>query len=259
MLPMELPNRLAGLELSDWALLLVAPFIGSFLGVVISRLPEGRPVVWGRSVCEACGAALTARDLVPLVSWALAQGRCRHCGHPLGWFYPGVELAAFVVAAIAIAVDAAALAWIDCLLGWWLLALGWIDLRHWLLPDVLTLPLLVLGLVITAVFDPGGLAEHAGAAALGYLALRAVAALYRRLRHREGLGQGDAKLLGAAGAWLGIAALPQVVLLAALAALAGAVGLSLAGVRLRARSALPFGPFLALATWSIWLFGLAPL
>jgi leader peptidase (prepilin peptidase)/N-methyltransferase len=82
---------------------------------------------------------------------------------------------------------------------------------------------------------------------------------YRRLRRREGLGQGDAKLFAAAGAWLGIAALPQVVLLAALAALIAAAGLSLAGTRLRAHTALPFGPFLALASWSIWLFGLLPL
>jgi len=256
---MELPGRLASLELSDWALLVVAPFVGSFLGVVIRRLPEGRAVIWGRSACEACGIALAARDLVPLLSWLVGQGRCRRCGHALGWFYPAVELAAFAVAAIAVAVDGSARAWLDCLLGWWLLALGWIDLRHWLLPDALTLPLLFAGLIAAAVFDPADLAERAAAAALGYLALRLVAELYRRLRHREGLGQGDAKLLGAAGAWLGLAALPQVVLLAALAALAAAGGLNLAGRRLQAHSALPFGPFLALAIWSLWLFGPAAL
>jgi len=251
-------DRLAGLAdlgREGWALLVLAPFVGSFLGVVIRRLPEGRPIVRGRSCCERCGARLTPRDLVPLISWLVARGRCRHCGQPLGWFYPGVELAALAVAALALAVDGVEQAWLDCLLGWWLLALGWIDARRWLLPDVLTLPLLVLGLALAAVFAPDDLADRAAAAALGYIALRLVAWVYQRLRHREGLGQGDAKLFAAAGAWLGIAALPQVILVAALVALMTALGLSLAGTRLRAHSALPFGPFLALATWVLWLFG----
>jgi leader peptidase (prepilin peptidase)/N-methyltransferase len=87
------------------------------------------------------------------------------------------------------------------------------------------------------------------------LAFRGLSLAYRRLRHREGLGQGDAKLFAAAGAWLGTAALPQVILLATAAALAMATGLALAGTRLRADTALPFGPFLALAIWLIWLFG----
>jgi leader peptidase (prepilin peptidase) / N-methyltransferase len=248
-------DRLTSFGGTGWALLLLAPFVGSFLGVLIRRLPEGRPIVRGRSHCEWCSARLTPRDLVPLISWLVARGRCRHCGHWLGWFYPGVELAALAVAAIALAIDGAEQAWLDCLLGWWLLALGWIDARHWLLPDVLTLPLLVLGLALAAAFAPADLADHAAAAMLGYLALRAVAWIYQRLRHREGLGQGDAKLFAAAGAWLGIAALPQVILLAALAALLTAAGLALAGRRMRAHSALPFGPFLALATWLLWLFG----
>jgi leader peptidase (prepilin peptidase)/N-methyltransferase len=248
-------DRVVSLGEQGWPLLLLAAFVGSFLGVVIRRLPEGRPIVRGRSLCEQCGARLTPRDLVPLLSWLITRGGCRHCGHRLGWFYPAVELAAFAIAAIALAFDGVEQAWLDCLLGWWLLALGWIDARHWLLPDVLTLPLLVLGLALAAAFAPEDLADHAAAAMLGYLALRAVAWIYQRLRHREGLGQGDAKLLAAAGAWLGIAALPQVILLAALAALVTAAGLALAGTRIRAHSALPFGPFLALATWLLWLFG----
>jgi leader peptidase (prepilin peptidase)/N-methyltransferase len=248
-------DRFLSLGQQGAALLLLAPFVGSFLGVLIRRLPEGRPIVRGRSHCEWCGARLTPRDLVPLLSWLVTQGRCRHCRHPLGWFYPGVELAALAIAAIALAADGVEQAWLDCLLGWWLLALGWIDARHWLLPDVLALPLLVLGLALAAAFAPADLADHAAAAMLGYLALRAVAWIYQRLRHREGLGQGDAKLFAAAGAWLGIAALPQVILLAALAALLTAAGLALSGRRMRAHSALPFGPFLALASWVLWLFG----
>ena len=250
---------MTGLQLSDWVLLVVAPFIASFLGVVIRRLPEGRPLVWARSGCEACGTTLAPSDLVPLVSWVMLGRRCRYCGHELSWFYPGVELAALVVAIIAIGVDGSERAWLDCLLGWWLLTLGWIDLRHWLLPDLLTLPLLATGLGVTAAFDVEDLADHAVGAVVGYLGLLAAAEAYRLFRGRKALGAGDAKLLGAAGAWLGVAALPQVVLLAALTALAAAAGLSLAGIRLHAPSALPFGAFLALAIWSVWLFGPVPL
>src|ERR1051326_8565426 len=88
-----------------WFLLAAAPVIGSFLGVVVLRLPEGRPIVWSRSQCEACGAVLGARDLVPLISWLVARGRCRRCGQPLGWFYPGIEIAGLSIAAIALGLD----------------------------------------------------------------------------------------------------------------------------------------------------------
>ena len=243
----------AGTEM--WSALLAAPFVGSFLGVLVRRLPDGLPIAWSRSRCEWCGAALSAGDLVPLYSWLAARGRCRYCGHSLGWFYPGIELAAIAVPLTAAIADHGGEIWLDCLLGWWLLALAWIDIRRWLLPDPLTLPLVIAGLVVTAVLDPAGLTEHALGAALGYLSLRVVASLYRVLRAREGLGRGDAKLLAASGAWLGAGALPQVVLGAAVTGLFAAGCLQLVGLRLRARSALPFGPFLALATWLVWLFG----
>ena len=192
---------------------------------------------------------------MPLYSWLAAKGRCRFCRHPLGWFYPGIELAALAVALAAVAVDRGAELWLDCLFGWWLLTLGWIDLQRWLLPDALTLPLVIAGLAAAAALDPEQLTDRALGAALGYLALRVIALLYRLLRGHEGLGHGDAKLLAASGAWVGTSALPQVVLGAAVSALVAAACLRLAGVRLDARSALPFGPFLALATWLIWLLG----
>lgn len=239
---------------AGWGLLLIAPFIGSFLGLIIRRLPDGLPIAFARSVCEECGGRLKARDLVPVVSWVAQKRQCRYCGHRLSWFYPSVEIAAFAVALSAVLVDGDG-AWLDCLLGWWLLTLGWIDLRRWVLPDALTLPLVLAGLAAAAAFDPAGLTQRALGAALGYTGLALIAALYRRLRGREGLGRGDAKLLAASGAWVGAAALPQVILLSALSALLAAAGLRLAGVRLGAQSALPFGPFLALATWVLWLCG----
>jgi leader peptidase (prepilin peptidase) / N-methyltransferase len=251
----ELLDRLTEAGTAEWSLVLVAPFIGSFLGLLIRRLPDSSPIARGRSHCDICGTTLRARDLVPILSWLMVGARCRYCNQPLGWFYPGVELAALAIALASILIGGGQGAWLDCLLGWWLLALGWIDLRCWLLPDALTLPLIIAGLAAAFLFNPDQLTDCALGAALGYLSLMAVAALYRAMRGREGLGGGDAKLLAASGAWLGAAALPQVILLAALSALAAAAGLRLAGIRLGIHSALPFGPFLALATWVLWLVG----
>jgi leader peptidase (prepilin peptidase) / N-methyltransferase len=248
----ELLDRTAA---AGWGLLLVAPIVGSFLGLVILRLPKGLPIAWSRSRCPWCEEPLRPRDLMPIFSWLTARRRCRFCGHRLGWFYPGVELAAVAIALAAIAVDGGAGAWLDCVLGWWLLTLGWIDARCWLLPDRLVMPLILAGLAAAVAFDAEQLTGRALGAALGYLSLVTIAALYRVFRGREGLGRGDAKLLAASGAWVGAAALPQVVLLAALSALAAAGGLRLVGIRLGALSPVPFGPFLALATWLVWLFG----
>ena len=253
MLGVEWFSRPTGFGAAAWSVVLVSPFIGSFVGVLIRRLPEDRPIAWERSRCESCGATLGIRDLVPFFSWLAQRGRCRFCNARLGWFYPGVELAALAIAIIAAMVDTGTEVWLDCLLGWWLLALGWIDARRWLLPDVLTLPLVIAGLAAALAFDRAGLIDRALGVALGYLALRVIAYLYRKARGRDGLGQGDAKLLAAAGAWVGASALPQVILIAALTGLFAAACMRLAGVRLGAASALPFGPFLALATWLVWL------
>ncbi|HLY46847.1 MAG TPA: prepilin peptidase [Stellaceae bacterium] len=243
------------LDVEAASLVAVAAVIGSFLGVVVRRLPEGKPIICSRSRCESCQAVLAARDLVPLASWFRARGRCRLCGIRLGWFYPAIEIAALLIALIALAVDGVPRAWLDCLFGWWLLTLGWIDWRHWVLPDALTLPLIVGGLVTAALFDPDHVLDRALGAALGYLAMRAIATAYRATRGRDGLGGGDAKLLCAAGAWLGLAAVPQTLLGAALVALAAVGGLRLGGIRLGAQSALPFGPFIAAAAWALWLWG----
>jgi prepilin signal peptidase PulO-like enzyme (type II secretory pathway) len=138
-------------------------------------------------------------------------------------------------------------------LGWTLLALGWIDAEHTYLPDVLTLPLVLAGLAATWFLAPETLADHAAAAAIAYGSLRLLGAAYERLRRREGIGQGDAKLLAAAGAWLGLTALPFVLLVGALLGLALAVPMLLRGRRDVATLQVPFGPPLALAIWLAWL------
>jgi leader peptidase (prepilin peptidase)/N-methyltransferase len=135
-----------------------------------------------------------------------------------------------------------------------LLTLAWIDLRAMILPDVLTLPLLAAGLATTGMSRPDALADHLLAAALGYLTLATVAWAYRRFRGRDGMGMGDAKLLAAIGAWLGLGLLPVALLLAACAGLAAAAGAALIGKRVTAATAIPFGPFLALSGWLLWLY-----
>ena len=246
---------MAPLGLAEWELIGVAVLVGSFLGVVIDRLPDGETIVAGRSRCARCDAVLTVRDLVPLASWLALRGQCRHCGARIGWFYPAVELAALAIAVVSVTVTRGYDAWVAAALGWWLLALGWIDWRRFILPDALTLPLIVLGLAAAWGLAPDELWDRLAGAVCGYLLLWAVAWVYRRLRGRDGLGLGDAKLLAAAGAWVGAGGLPSVLAGAAFAALAAAGGMMLAGRRLDRHTALPFGPFLAAATWLVWLFG----
>ena len=245
----------SGWTVSEWLALLTAPFVGSFLGVLIERLPVGEPVGWARSRCRSCGVTLAARDLVPFVSFALTRGRCRLCGAPIGWFAPAIEAAAVGVALWAVAVVPAAWLWPTLGLGWALLTLAVIDARHLILPDVLTLPLISAGLLVIALALPDGLGASLIGATVGFAAPMAVRGLYGRLRGREGLGLGDVKLLAAAGAWLGWQGLPWVVLIAAVAALVSVLGVAAIRRRLDSAAPIPFGPFLCLAFWLVWLYG----
>jgi len=234
---------------------LAAPFIGSFLGVLVLRLPAGQPVALARSNCPHCGVTLGAAELVPLVSWLALRGRCRHCSAVLGPFYPGIELAALAIAAWAAVTLPGPLVWVGCILGWALLAAAVIDLRHLVLPDVLILPLIPAGLVVHAVIAPDRLPAHAIGAAAGYLGFVAVRAVHAAIRRREGLGLGDAKLLAAAGAWVGWQGLPSVVFLGAMFTLAGLLAMRAAGRDLDVRGEIPFGPALAIGFWLVWLYG----
>lgn len=239
----------------EFLALLAAPFVGSFLGVLIVRLPEGRPVVFARSVCPACGARLGPAALVPLASWIALRGRCQACRAPIGVFYPAVELAALAVAGWAYVVTSGWLFWASLGLGWALLALAAVDWRSLILPDWLTLPLVPAGLAVIWLVEPQRLVPHAIGGIAGFVGFAAIAAAYRALRGREGLGLGDAKLLAAAGAWCGWAALPSVVLIGGFSALALALAARLAGRPLDGAVRIAFGPHLALAVWIVWLHG----
>ena len=240
--------------MTPWFALLAAPFAGSFFFVLIRRLPARRPVLWGRSCCESCGHRLGPLELVPILSFLAQRGRCRACGAPIDVAHLAAELIALLIAAAVVATGADELAlWGGCGLGWTLLALAWIDWEEGVLPDALTLPLVVCGLALAWWLTPWTLTDRAIGAIVGYLGFRLLATLYRAFRNREGLGQGDAKLLAASGAWLGWQALGNVVLLAALLGLGSALVARARGQSLGATTALPFGPPLAVATFVLWL------
>jgi leader peptidase (prepilin peptidase) / N-methyltransferase len=237
------------------AAVVVAPFVGSFLANAVVRLPKGEPLMWGRSKCPACGAALGPRDLVPVLSWVLQRGRCRHCGGRIGPVYPVIEIAAVIVAGWAATRVGGWILWASCALGWTLLVLAAIDFRTYRLPNSLTLPLAAGGLIVAALVDRSILPDHLIGAAAGALSFAAIAALYRRVRGREGLGLGDAKLVGAAGAWVSWTGLPGVVLWACASAFALLLARSLRGEAITLTTRFPFGPHLCIGIWLVWLYG----
>ncbi len=235
--------------------MLAAPFIGSFLGVLVIRLSRDQSVIWGRSVCDHCGHALGVLDLVPIASWFALRGRCRYCGAKLTWFFVAIELGAVAIAIWAASVAEDWVLWASCCLGWCLLSLACTDWRDGVLPDALTLPLLPAGLVVAYLEEPQSLLPHVIGAAAGFAVFALIGFLYRRVRGREGLGFGDVKLLAAAGAWVSWDGLPSVVLIAASAGLAVALLGALRGGRIALDQRLAFGPFLCLGLWLVWLYG----
>ena len=237
-------------------LLIAAPFVGSFLGVVILRDANFARIASGRSHCENCGAKLKARDLVPIISWVALRARCRSCAVRLPIFYPAVELAAVLVVVWAMMVQVGWLLAVAAVLGWFLIALAWIDARTLRLPDSLTLPLLAIGLVAARFFDPDDWIGHIVGAAASFAGLGVLALLYRWIRGREGLGLGDAKLAAALGAFVSWQGMPGAVLIAAIVALATVlVRALLLGRPVGRAEPIPFGPFLCIGGWVIWLYG----
>ena len=206
-----------------------------------------------RSRCGRCGAPLGAADLVPILSFAALRGRCRRCGAAIDRRHLIVELAAAMVGLVAMVAHPLPLALVTLPLGLWLLLVALLDVEHEWLPDALTLPLVPLGLAAAwAGFGPP-LPDRLLGAALGWAVLFLMAAAYRRLRGREGLGGGDPKLLAGLGAWLGAFQLPFILLGAGLLGLAAILLLRLRGEEIGAASRLPLGALMAVAAWPIWL------
>jgi leader peptidase (prepilin peptidase) / N-methyltransferase len=243
----------------DWSLLLRTPafeitacliglVVGSFANVCVHRLPRGESVVSPPSRCPACGARIEARDNLPVVGWLLLRGRCRACRAPISWRYPAVEaLNGLLWLALAVLHGPRPRTFVEMALVSALLVLSLIDLEHQILPDVITLPGVVLG--VAASFLPGSEVtplQAVAAAGAGWLAFAAVAKAYEKSRGVEGLGQGDWKLAALLGAFLGW----QKMLLTVLTASAAGTVVGLLAIALRGRDlryALPLGTFLGAA------------
>ena len=243
------------MTLTQILVLAAAPFVGSFLGVLVTRLPAGEPVVHGRSRCATCRETLGMRDMIPIVSWLALKGRCRHCGACIPADLLLIEITALAVALWAVTSVPDTVVLSSCVLGWGLLALGWIDARTFTLPHVLTLPLAALGLGVSAWFSQDVPWQSLAGAGAGFAAFWLIAELFRRWRGRDGLGMGDAFLLAVGGAWTGLAGLPTIILYGAAGGLAW-VGIQyMTGRTGVLHDRLPFGPFLAAGIWLVWLYG----
>lgn len=242
-------------SVSTVVLLLLAPAIGSFLAVLVDRLPRGEDVVSRASRCRACKTRIAPYDLVPLVSFLWLRGRCRRCDAAIpGWLFQ-MELGALGLAGLA-ALQASSPweAWTSALILWLLMALAASDLIRFRLPDALTAALAAS--VFGATLANGHIVAALWGAALGAGSFMALRLGYKLLRGREGLGLGDIKLMIGLGALSGPLSLPWLVLWAALVALAAAVvGARLGGKDLRGDLALPFGTALCASAAGLWLFG----
>jgi leader peptidase (prepilin peptidase)/N-methyltransferase len=267
------------LPLTAWIIFagILGLLVGSFLNVVILRLPERMAAEWRRdardvlelgggdedatplppgivcepSHCPHCKHPLSALDNIPLFGWLLLRGRCRYCKTRISIQYPLVELLGGVLSAIVVwkfGPTWTALA--GLVFTWALIALSGIDFRTQLLPDQITFPLLWLGLLLALL--PMFVAAPSAiiGAAIGYLSLWSVYWLFKLLTGKEGMGHGDFKLLAALGAWMGPLALLPVILLSSL--IGALVGGSLIALRKHEREIpMPFGPFIAAAGW-VW-------
>lgn len=229
---------------------------GSFIGLVSVRLPLGEGIVGGRSRCRGCGRALAPWNLVPVVSYVAARGRCADCGERISIRYPLIELAC---AAAGVWAAVSQPTWIaaafTALLGWQLLLIAVVDAEHQWLPDRLTLPLLATGVAAAASLPSPTLRDSLIGGAAGFASLWLLSRAYRRLRGREGLGGGDPYLLAAIGAWTGWIGLPSVLIWASTAGVSLVVARRLTGRTVSASDRLPFGVFLGIGAWLTWLLG----
>ncbi|WP_036231917.1 prepilin peptidase [Marinobacterium litorale] len=254
--------------------LFFALMVGSFLNVVILRLPVMMEREWladtgqateehqerfnlavPASRCNKCGHQIRWFENIPVISFLVLKGCCSQCGTRISARYPSIEalsglLGAFIGWQYGLGVEGIAL----LLLTWSLIALTFIDIDHQLLPDKITLPLLWLGLLLNSQGVFTGLENAVYGAAAGYLVLWSVFWAFKLLTGKEGMGYGDFKLLAAIGAWGGYQVLPLTILLSSVVGVILAFAL-MAAKRHEASNPLPFGPYLAIAGWIAILWG----
>ncbi len=228
--------------------------VGSFLNVVILRLPkEGGSIVFPPSHCPQCQALIRWYDNIPIVSFLLLFGRCRHCRQKISWQYPAVEL---MMALLSFALyrsfglsPAFLVYFIFCAA---LLAIIFIDLRHQIIPDVISLPGIVLGLAASFLVPGLSWQDSLLGLLLGGGIFYAIAAGYYLLARRAGMGGGDIKLLAMIGAFLGWRALPFVIFASALMGSVIGIG-AMIKQKKGGKTVIPYGPFLAVASY-LYLF-----
>jgi len=256
----------------------VGLLVGSFLNVVILRVPPMLLYRWRqdcreligadsgnapappglvltRSHCPHCGHAITALENIPVLSYLWLRGKCSACRKPISFRYPLVE----VLTAVLTVITAWHFGWgipgfAAIALTWVLIALSFIDIDHQLLPDVMVLPVLWVGLILNLAGTFAALPAAVIGAMAGYLSLWLVYQLFRLVTGKEGMGYGDFKLLALLGAWLGWQSLPLIILLSSV--VGTLIGLSLIVFQGRDRAQpLPYGPYLAVAGWIALLWG----
>jgi leader peptidase (prepilin peptidase)/N-methyltransferase len=264
---------LAHESLSLAAALLAGLAIGSFVNLLIDRLPRMLERQWAEDLtasdakpyhlaapashCDHCLTPLSWYELIPVLSWLWLRGRCRHCGAAIGLRSPFVE--AFIALLFGLAIGRFGISLESlgaCVLMTFLVAAAVIDFETRLLPDVLTMPLLWIGLLFNLDARFARLEDAVIGAACGYASLWLVNALYHRLAGRVGMGQGDFKLLAALGAWLGWQSLPFVLIIACVGGVVFGVTSMLRDRNQRGQP-IAFGPWLALGALPV-LFGLVP-
>lgn len=254
--------------------IIISLLVGSFLNVVIHRLPIMMEKEWEaqcqpeenqqqetynlavpRSACPHCGHKITALENIPIISYLFLRGKCSNCGTKISARYPIVEfITALLSALVAWKLGFSWETLAALVFTWCLICLTLIDFDTQLLPDSITLPLLWLGILISLFGFFVELQPAVIGAMAGYLSLWSVYHLFKLVTGKEGMGYGDFKLLAALGAWLGWQALPTVIFFSAL--VGAVVGIALIVIRGRDRNIpIPFGPFLATAGWLTFMLG----
>ena len=257
--------------------LILGLLIGSFLNVVIYRLPKILEQDWKgqcavlleqnlpkeekltlstpNSTCPKCQHAIKPWENIPVISYLFLQGRCSQCKNKISIRYPLIELITSLLSLFVITVFGASYAGLAALcLTWVLIALTMIDADTQLLPDNMTLPLLWAGLILNAFGVFTSLESALWGAIFGYLSLWSVYHLFRLLTGKEGMGYGDFKLLGALGAWFGWQTLPIIILLSSV--VGAVIGISMILIKGKDKNIpIPFGPYLAIAGWITLIWG----
>lgn len=282
---MDVPSNYLVSYLDDNLLLLliysflIGSFLGSFLNVVIHRVPlmlerqwkadcqellsinSNNPLLskynlWvPRSHCPSCNHQVKVIENIPIISYLFLKGKCSNCGVKISLQYPLVELLTAILTTIVVWKYGFSIQSLGAVIfTWYLIALSGIDIKTQYLPDNMTLPLLWLGIILNIFSTYTDLTSSVLGAIFGYLSLWLVFHIFKFVTGKEGMGYGDFKLLAALGAWMGWQLLPLIILLSS--AVGAIIGITMIVTKLQERSKpIPFGPYLAVAGWIAMLYG----